>query len=45
MTIIQQLEAIAGEICDNYCKWPELYDDMDELCSEHCDECPLTQKL
>ena len=48
-TIVRQIEQIAEDICDNYCKYPELYaaqyKDPDEsesrLLSEKCDNCPL----
>lgn len=51
-TITSQFEQIKADICDNYCKWPEIYmeieQDPDEayerLLNEKCAECPL-QKL
>lgn len=52
-TILQQLEAIAGEICDHYCKFPDQYDVegmtedeySEKLLNEHCLMCPLVQFL
>ena len=46
MTIQQQLEHIANDICDTYCKFPAQYDCSDDtatdkLIKEHCDNCPL----
>ena len=51
-TITEQLENIKAEICDKYCKWPQLYlesikdpDDAHEVMLEHkCAKCP-TQRL
>ena len=48
-SIIEQLEKIKEEICDKYCKWPQLYlesikdpDDAHEIMMEHkCAKCPL----
>ena len=48
-SITQQIEDICGEICDNYCKYPELslekYKDPDEayewLMNHCCEKCPL----
>lgn len=48
-TITQQLEEICGEICDNYCKYPELsletHKDPDEanewMMNNCCEKCPL----
>lgn len=47
----KQLEAIASEICDHYCKFPDQYyidaDNEDvyteKLVTEHCNMCPLAQ--
>ena len=48
-TIMQQLEEIMSDVCDNYCKWPEhyncsVYNDeaFEKLIEEKCDNCPLT---
>lgn len=44
-TIPEIIEEIKEEICDKYCKYPEIYDEEAEgipLCdSEHCRNCPL----
>ena len=44
-TIANQLEDIAGEICNNYCKYPDQWDEdkegMDISESEYCQKCPL----
>jgi len=46
-TITKMLEEIADEICQNYCKWPDLWDEEKEGCdlseSEHCQNCPLNR--
>lgn len=36
--IIQEVKDI---ICDSYCKYPEAYDDTEELIEERCDNCVL----
>lgn len=52
-TIRGQLEQIASEICDRYCKWPDQYFQTNEnedistekLVEEKCIMCPLVQFL
>lgn len=41
-TIIQMLNGIADEICDDYCKWPEKCK-SDIRLMKHCHECPLNR--
>lgn len=41
MTIPEQLDKIAGEMCDKYCKFPDQAKDEDELFKNHCDKCPM----
>lgn len=52
--IKKSMEAIASEMCEKYCKFPEQYlpgefDDEDErtalLVEDHCQYCPLVQFL
>lgn len=45
-TIAKQLEEIAEEMCENYCKWPNQYIEEEHdgvpLCeSDICAECPI----
>ena len=46
-TITKRLEEIAEDFCNNYCKWPDLWDEEKEGCelpdSEHCANCPLNK--
>ena len=46
-TISQKLEDIANDFCDNYCKYPEKWDEEKEGCelceSEICAECPINK--
>lgn len=46
-TIIEQLQDIGEEMCNNYCKWPDLYDEDKEGValseSEQCKNCPLNR--
>ena len=41
------LEEIASEICEHYCKYPDIWDEEKEGCdlseSEFCQECPLSR--
>lgn len=45
--IIEELEQIANEFCQNYCKWPDLWDEEKEMMeladSEHCRNCPINR--
>ena len=46
LTITSQLEHIAGEICDHYCKYPGTWDEEKDgpLCeSSICASCPLSR--
>lgn len=47
MTISEQIEAIAEDFCNHYCKYPDLWDEEAEGCelseSEHCQNCPLNE--
>ena len=46
-TITKILEEIVEDFCNNYCKWPDLWDEEQEGCelpdSEHCQNCPLNK--
>lgn len=45
-SIVTEIQNIAEEICDHYCKYPELYkddEDMAELLDEHCQGCPVNK--
>ena len=51
MTISEQFESIKEQMCDKYCKWPEMsrsaHKDPDEafewLMHNHCEHCPLQE--
>lgn len=44
-TIKEQIDDIASDICDNYCKYrAEAFDD-EELQNTHCNDCPLVNLL
>jgi hypothetical protein len=53
MTIAEQLNAIAEEICDSYCKYPDLmkqkFEDPDEamdyIGDTYCVNCPLYKNI
>lgn len=46
-TITAQIEEIKDDICNHYCKWPDLYDEEEEGCdlseSDCCQNCPLNR--
>lgn len=47
------LVEVVEEVCDKYCKFPELYEkkygdsdeDMDKLIEECCEKCPLNKLI
>lgn len=41
----KQVEEIAEDFCDNYCHWPFVCKDEDELNEQHCDNCALIRVL
>lgn len=43
LTIHDITDQVAREICDHYCKYPEIYDDIDEMFEEKCQHCPLNR--
>lgn len=46
-TVAEQIEDVCAEICRNYCKYPDTWDEEKEgveLCeSEICNNCPLNR--
>lgn len=41
-TITTLLNDMAADFCDNYCKYPEQYDeDHEEELYKHCETCPI----
>lgn len=57
MKIVEQIEAVAAEICKDYCKWPDSYEifkdeDMDRMnekykriLEEKCNNCPFNKLI
>ena len=51
MSVVEILQWIIEEICDNYCKWPEQYrkkyknedEAVERLLCEKCDKCCLNK--
>lgn len=48
--VIKALQEISSEICDKYCKFPDMYTDIENedeatelLIKMHCNQCPLVQ--
>ena len=46
-TITQIIEKVMEEMCNDYCKWPDLYEEEMEGCelseSSICRDCPLNR--
>lgn len=44
-TVSDIIEEVRCAVCDDYCKWPEIYEDdgrdEDALLEEKCNFCPL----
>ena len=41
MSVSDIIQKIKNVICDDYCKYTETYDDVDELIHERCENCVL----
>ena len=44
MTIMEQLNIIVEEMCDKYCKYPQIYEyekDGDKKLEIECKQCPI----
>ena len=39
--VTEILEEVKNEICDNYCKYPEEYEDYEDMLKERCEDCVL----
>lgn len=41
------IEQVRAEMCDQHCKWPEAFKEMDKdenaLLEEMCEDCPLNR--
>lgn len=46
-TVNDILNEVVEEICDKYCKFPQMYtgENEDELYEEHCDGCILNKLI
>ena len=52
-TVADILQDVTDSICDNYCKWPDIYaaytrehdDDDTKLLKEKCGKCPLNKLI
>ena len=46
-TLTEQIEEIKDDICNHYCKYPDIWDEEAEGCelseSDHCRNCPLNR--
>ena len=40
-TVTEILEEVKNDICDNYCKYPEEYEDYEDMLKERCNDCVL----
>ena len=45
LSVCEIFEEVKKDICDNYCKYPDIWDEEKEekplYESEHCENCPL----
>lgn len=46
-TVNDILNEVVEEVCDKYCKFPQMYtgENEDELYEEHCDGCVLNKLI
>jgi len=42
-TAYEIMEEVAEEFCNEYCRFPFLVEDEDELYSKHCEKCPINK--
>lgn len=42
-TVLEIMEDAASEFCEDYCRFPFMVEDEEELYSEHCDKCPINK--
>lgn len=42
-SVAQIIGEVTSDICDNYCKMPEQYEDHDEMLDAVCNDCPLNK--
>lgn len=44
-SVVNIIQEVIEEICDNHCKFPDQYSEENEerLYEEHCDNCPLNK--
>lgn len=43
--LIQAVESAVSEICDNRCKYNDMYGDQERLENEYCADCALVKLL
>ena len=45
-TVYNIINSVVEEMCDKYCKYPDIYDeDDDKLYDEQCNNCPLNRLI
>ena len=46
-SVCDVLMEVVEEMCDKYCKFPDMYtgNDEDELYEKHCDNCPMNKLI
>lgn len=45
-TVVDIIEDVLSDICDHYCKYPDIYKEEEEdKLYEHCDKCPLNRLM
>lgn len=45
--IVDMLQDISSDICNHYCKYPDIYqkEEEEDKLYEHCDKCPLNRLM
>lgn len=43
MSVTDIIEEVKTDICDKYCKYPEQYDNYDEMLRDVCENCALNR--
>ena len=45
--IVDMLQDISSDICNLYCKYPDIYnkEEEEDKLYEHCDKCPLNKLM
>lgn len=42
-TVSEIIEQVAAEICDQYCRYPDMYRGCEDIIDFYCSDCPLNR--